>query len=344
MDIFTNVSEKISKLAKPLGSLGNLEYYAAKIAQIQQTETPSITKSRITVFAGDHGVARQEKVSAYPPSVTALMVKTFKTGKAAINQIAEANGVDLEVMNCGVEGLNQDETLKPTGVSCYYEAATDGPTQNLKTDSAMTTQQLESCMTAGRNAARRAQQDNVSIAGAGEMGIGNTTSATAIFAQTLGLNPNEITGPGAGLDEKGIMEKMAVIQEALIRTKNVRDPLEILRELGGFEIAAMTGYFLELTRAGIPILLDGFITTSAALIAMRIDPKVGDNLIVSTVSGEPAHRLILAKMNLHNPVFDMSLRLGEGTGACLAVPVMRSACNILNGMATLDDVLQGNLK
>ncbi|MCH2175082.1 MAG: nicotinate-nucleotide--dimethylbenzimidazole phosphoribosyltransferase [Lentisphaeria bacterium] len=343
MNYFDTACDKMSNLAKPIGSLGDLEYFAAKIAQCQKTNTPQIDKARVSVFAGDHGIANAECISPFPSSVTSLMLKTFKAGKATINSIAMANDVEVEVINCGVQGLNKESTLFNSKIKSYYEASVDGPTGNLKLEAALTEDGLKQSIQAGKNAALRAVEDHVSICGAGEMGIGNTTSATAIFAKLLNLDPFQITGPGAGLDQEGVHRKTIIIQEALLRIKSVHEPLEVLKEVGGFEIAAMTGFFIELTKHGIPILLDGFITTAAACVAIKVDKNVKENLIVSSISGEPAHEMLLKKLGLEFPVFRLGLRLGEGTGACLAVPVIKAACYVLNHTASLDEVLEGKL-
>ncbi len=343
MNLFESASDKLNNLAKPPKSLGRLEYLAAKVAACQNTMNPNIRSARISVFAGDHGVARSETISPYPPSVTGLMFQTFKAGKAAINSIALANNVDVEIINCGVEGLTKGETLMPSKVPAFYDALIDGPTKNLRIEPALSDKALETAMSAGSNAASRAITDNMSVVGAGDMGIGNTTSATAIFSKLLNLNPQDITGPGTGLDHVGIQHKANIIREAVERIGDIHDPIEVLRQMGGFEIAAMTGFFLAVSKADIPILLDGFITTAAALVAIKIDPSVKEKLITSSISGEPAHRMILEEIGLPKPVFDLGLKLGEGTAACLAVPVLRAACHLINNTATLDEVLKGQL-
>lgn len=342
MNFFENAETKLDSLAKPPKSLGGLEDIAIALCQSQKTETPSADKARISVFAGDHGVARQEKVSPYPPSVTALMVKTFLAGKAAINSIASSNQVDVEVINCGVEGL--DDTVKSSGdVKIFYGASLNGPTKNLKIEDAMTSAEIDVALTAGRQAAKRAVEDGITVVGAGEMGIGNTTAATAIFCKLFNLDPHEITGPGTGLDRDGINLKAKVIAEALERTASLKEPLDILKAVGGFEIAAMTGFYLEAAESNLTILLDGFITTSAFAIALALNPSLKESVIVTTVSGEPSHRQVLSIMGLGAPVFDLGLRLGEGTGACLSVPVVKSACSVINNMATLTEVLEGRI-
>jgi nicotinate-nucleotide--dimethylbenzimidazole phosphoribosyltransferase len=343
MNYLESATEKLNSLAKPPGSLGHLEQIATTIAKCQETLDPSADKIRVSIFAGDHGVAREEKVSPYPPSVTSLMVKTFLAGKAAISSIAKANNVELEVINCGVEGLSKETSSNLGDIKIFYEALADSPTKNLRKMSALSEEELSNAIQAGKNAAARVVTDKVDIAGAGEMGIGNTTAATAIFCKLLNLNPLDITGPGTGLDKNGISEKINVVSDAIERTSSSLTPWEVAKELGGFEIVAMASYFLELKKNKVPILLDGFITTAAAAVAMKVDPALKDYLIVTTVSGEPAHKLILEKLGLGKSIFNLGLRLGEGTGACLAASTVRSACNVINQMATLSDVLEGNL-
>lgn len=342
MSFFEKAQTKIDQLAKPPGSLGSLEKIAAMVARGQKSEKPSAEKIRVSVFAGDHGVARAESVSPYPPTVTGLMVKTFLAGKAAINTIAVANGIEVEVINCGVEGVSKEENSTKS-VKIHHVDSLDGPTANLKETSAMTATQLESALEGGRKAALRAKEDGVDIAAAGEMGIGNTTPATALFCKFLSLSPSQITGPGTGLDAKGVMQKAEVISAALERITDVEDPKEILMQVGGFEIASMAGFFIELSSLSIPVLLDGFIATAAACAAIKIDPSVQDNFIPATKSAEPAHANILKLMGMPEPILDLSLRLGEGTGACLAAPIVRASCSMMNNMASLNDVLEGKI-
>ena len=343
MNFREEATEKLDGLAKPPKSLGHLEEIAIQIAECQKTLNPSAKKIRLCIFAGDHGVAREEKVSPYPPSVTALMVKTFLAGKAAISSIANANNVELEVINCGVENFSGFENNGESKAS-YHDSKIDcAPTNNIRKQPAMSDEQLAKAIDAGKKAALRALESDVKIVGAGEMGIGNTTSATAIFCKLYNIPAADITGPGTGLDQRGIVEKTQVIHDAISRTAKNLTPWEVGKELGGFEIVAMTAYYLELKKHNIPILLDGFITTASAALAIEIDPSIKPYFIVSTISGEPAHRKILKHLGLEKSIFDLGLRLGEGTGACLAAGIIRSACEVINKMATLNDVLENNI-
>lgn len=339
---YDSALKRLNSLAKPPGSLGKLEELSARLSHIQQTTTPKADKIKVCVFAGDHGIAREEAVSPYPPNVTALMVKTFLAEKAAINSIASSTDVSLEVIDCGVEGLS---TYSPKDYKIEFNNThrASNPTKNIKNSPAMSQAELKNAMQAGQDAAQRLVAGGYDIAAAGEMGIGNTSSATAIFCSLLNEKASRLAGSGTGLTPEGVANKAKIIQKACDRVSYETNPYEILRQLGGYEIAAITQFFIELSKHNIPILLDGFIATSAALVAIAIDPEVKQFLIPATVSGEQAHRFILEKMDLQESILDMGLRLGEGTGACLAAPILRAACCMQNNMATLQDVLDGNI-
>lgn len=314
------------QLTKPPGALGQLEDIAIRLAALQHSERPQLDQVWITVFAGDHGVAA-EGVSAFPQAVTAEMVKNFARGGAAISVAARALKAKLEVVNLGTAF----ETGSPEKV---IELKLGNGTANFAETAAMSETQLHAALNAGRDSAARAQQNGMQLFIGGEMGIANTTSATALACALLQLAPQQLAGPGTGLDAQGVQHKAAVIARALaLHQAHLTTPLEILRRLGGFEIAALTGAYLSCAQQGLPVLVDGYITTVAALLALRMQPAVADWLIYSHRSAEPGHQLLLQTLNAET-VLELGMRLGEGSGAAIAVPLLRMACALHNEMAT----------
>ncbi len=313
-------------LTKPPGALGSLEEIAVRLAALQGTEKPQIDRVRISVFAGDHGIAA-EGVSAFPQSVTAEMVKNFARGGAAISVAARNLGAKLEIINLG--------TVHDCGSLVDVKNYSLGPgTANFTRKPAMTDQQLSLAMAAGRHAAERAGAEDAQLFIGGEMGIGNTTSAAALACALLGSAPSQLAGPGTGLDADGVAHKARVIQDALdLHGEYITSPLEILRRVGGFEIAALTGAYMGCAQMGLPVLVDGFISSVAALAAVGLCTGAKDWLFFSHASAEPGHRHILESLNAR-PLLDLGMRLGEGSGAAVAVPLLRMACALHNDMAT----------
>ena len=317
------------QLTKPPGALGQLEDIAIRLAALQHNERPQLDRVWITVFAGDHGVAA-EGVSAFPQAVTAEMVKNFARGGAAICVAARELEAKLEVVNLGTAF----DTGAPDKV---IELKLGNGTANFAETAAMSETQLHAALNAGRDSAARAQQNGMQLFIGGEMGIANTTSATALACALLQLAPQQLAGPGTGLDAQGVQHKAAVIARALaLHQTHLTTPLEILRRLGGFEIAALTGAYLACAQQGLPVLVDGYITTVAALLAVRIQPAVADLLIYSHRSAEPGHQLLLQALNAET-VLELGMRLGEGSGAAIAVPLLRMACALHNEMATFTE-------
>jgi nicotinate-nucleotide--dimethylbenzimidazole phosphoribosyltransferase len=313
-------------LTKPPGSLGRLEAVAVRLAALQRTARPRVDRVRIAVFAADHGVAA-EMVSAFPQAVTGQMLANLAAGGAAICVLARALGADLELVDLGTAG----GPLDLPGVL----AARLGPgTANLASGPAMTRAQLAAALAEGRAAVQRALDLGTDLFIAGEMGIANTTSAAALACALLGQEAAALTGPGTGLDDEGVAHKAAVVARALdLHRPHLADPLEALRRLGGFEIAAMTGAYAACAQAGLPALVDGFIAGVAALTALRLCPGAGDWLLYAHRSAEPGHALILAALGAE-PLLALGMRLGEGSGAAVAVPLLRLACALHGGMAT----------
>ncbi|WP_417500121.1 nicotinate-nucleotide--dimethylbenzimidazole phosphoribosyltransferase [Methylophaga sp.] len=316
------------QLTKPPGSLGQLENLAVKIASLQASEIPDLTHVHITVYAADHGIMA-EGVSAFPQSVTAAMIRNFANGGAAISVLAQELMAKLDVLNVGtVEALEE--------IPGVLDKRIDAGTANFCQSSAMTEQQCQQALLIGRDNVF-SDIENTQLYIAGEMGIGNTTAATALASVLLTCDPADLVGPGTGLDQQGVQHKLNVIRRALEQhsAQRDKDALTVLQTLGGFEIAAMVGAYLTCAKQGIPVLIDGFISTVAALIAEKIQAGCKDWFIYSHQSAEPGHQVVLGALNAE-PLLKLDMRLGEGSGAAVAVPLLRQACLLHNGMATFE--------
>lgn len=328
-DARRRAEERQTRLTKPLGSLGQLETLATRLAGMQGSDTPRAEKVHISIFAGDHGVAA-EGISRFPQSVTMEMVRNFVRGGAGISVLARSIDARLEVINLG--------TVEETGP---LEGVTDvriGPgTANFVEGPAMDLHQLALAMNAGRHAAERARLAGTEIYLAGEMGIGNTTAAAAVACALMGAEPEELVGPGTGLDDAGVRHKAEVIRRAMdLHRGHMDEPVECLRRVGGFEIAAMSGAYLACAQMGMPVLVDGFISSVSALATARICPSARDWFLFAHTSAEPGHRRVLEALSAR-PLLDLGMRLGEASGAATAVPLLRLACDIHGRMATFDE-------
>jgi nicotinate-nucleotide--dimethylbenzimidazole phosphoribosyltransferase len=314
-------------LTKPAGSLGVLETLAIALASLQATERPRAANAPIILFAGDHGVTAQN-VSAYPATVTVEMLRNFASGGAAVAVLARELGVPLTVVDAGTLAV---EPVPGTVV--------DKPrcgTRDFTVEPAMTDEELDAALAAGRRAVDAAGPADLVLFG--EMGIGNTTSAAAIAAALLGIAPARIAGAGTGLDASGVAHKAKVIEAGLARhgLDAASEPRRVLACVGGLEIAALAGAVIAAAQAGRPVLVDGFIVTVAALAATRLNPTCTPWLIYSHRSAESGHGLVLDALGAR-AVLDLNLRLGEGSGAATALAVLRLACAVHNGMATFEE-------
>jgi len=317
--------QRQNTLTKPPGSLGRLEEIAVALAAMQGRERPHIALPAITVFAGDHGVVA-EGVAAFPQVVTQQMLANFIAGGAAISVLARAQGARLEVVDVGTLG-----NAVPAGV---IDGKVGCSTANLAREAAMTDEQLTQCLDQGRLAVQRALSAGADLFIGGEMGIGNTTPAAALGCALLGLPGATLAGPGTGLDAAGVSHKATVIDRALALHRSAQgDALAAMRCLGGFEIAALAGAYITSAQAGLPVLVDGFITTAAALAACRMNPGVRDWLLFAHASAEPGHACLLAALEAR-PLLQLDLCLGEGSGAATALPLLHLACALHAGMAT----------
>ncbi len=314
------------QLTKPPGSLGRLERLAERLAAMQGTVRPSLERLQITVFAADHGVAA-EGVSAFPQEVTVAMIANFAHGGAAISVLARELGATLEVVDVGA-------AVPSAALPQVIQRRVAAGSANFCTAPAMDEAQLAEALLAGQEAIERAQANGAQLFIGGEMGIANTTAASAIASALLGKHPTELAGPGTGLDEAGVSHKAQVIDCALaIHAAGLDQPLEVLRRLGGFEIAALSGAYLSAAQQGMPVLVDGFISSVAALVALRLNPSIAPWLILSHASAEPGHAAVVAAIG-EQPLLDLCMRLGEGSGAAVTVPLLRMACALHNNMTT----------
>ncbi len=333
-DIAHQALAEINSKTKPRGSLGILENLAVQIAQITGTLSPVLSEKRICVFAASHGVVA-EQVSAYPAEVTAQMLQNFITGGAAINVLARHFGIGLHVIDVGVNPVSDDLSLAPGN---FYRRRVSSGTKNFVRDSAMTPEECARAMRAGAEQVQIAITDHIDLLGVGEMGIGNTTAASALLAALLDLPPETAVGLGTGIDTETLSRKIdAVIRGLAKHRPGVHYPAALywLAAVGGFEIAAMTGFILEAAQTKMPVVVDGFIATAAAAVAFQMNPHCRGICFFSHQSAEAAHGRILAALEV-SPILNFGMRLGEGTGAALAMPILEAAAKILSEMATFD--------
>lgn len=314
--------ERQQQLTKPPGSLGVLEDCAIRLAELQRRDSPAVEKIAIAIFAGDHGVAA-EGVSAFPQVVTGEMVKNFSAGGAAITVLARSLGAAFQVVNVGT--LNELPPLP--GVR---DARIAAGTRNLHIEAAMSAQQCEQALQAGADSVTA----GLDLFIGGEMGIANTTAAAALACALLRKPAQEIAGRGTGVDAAGVALKARVIDAALaLHAPHLNTAFDVLRHVGGFEIAALSGAYIRCAQLGIPVLVDGFICTAAALVALGMNPSIRPWLLFSHCSAERGHRTLIEQLDAR-PLLDLDLRLGEGSGAAVAVPILRAACALHNEMAS----------
>ena len=318
------IRQAIDSKTKPLGALGTVETLAAQVARIQGTLTPRLEHCRLTLFAGDHGIAH-EGVSAYPQAVTRQMVANFLTGGAAANVFARANGVDLRIVDAGVAG-------DPMDAPALVSRRIAGGTRNCAVEPAMTAGQCGAALGAGEALGRDGAADAAAF---GEMGIANTSSATLIAHKLTGTGLDALIGRGTGLDDDGLARKRVVLARAAARTANRLDARTALGEYGGFEIVMMAGAMIGAARAGAVVLVDGFIASTAALAAVGLAPALRDYLVFAHRSAEQGHRAVLEALDAR-PLLDFDMRLGEGTGALIAWPILRCAAAMLCEMASFE--------
>ena len=327
-DLTSALQAKINNKTKPLGSLGRLEETALSIGLIQNTVSPRLERPVVLVFAGDHGIV-ESGVSPYPQAVTQQMVLNFLAGGAGINVFAKQNNMAIRIIDAGV---NHVFAAHPDLIDAKVALGT----HNFLYSPAMTTAQCEQALARGAMLACAEMKAGSNILGFGEMGIGNTSSAAALMAVLLQLPPAQCAGRGTGLDDAGLQHKVTVIKQALdYHGLDGNDPLQTLAVFGGFEIAMMAGAMLGAAEQQAILMVDGFIATAALLVASRLAPAVLDYCIFTHCSDEAGHALLLRQLKA-KPLLNLGLRLGEGTGAALAYPLIQAAVNFLNEMASFE--------
>jgi nicotinate-nucleotide--dimethylbenzimidazole phosphoribosyltransferase len=327
-DFHARAQLALDQLTKPVGSLGRLEELAAQYVAISQELPPLMPEPVVFTLAADHGVVR-EGVSAYPSSVTAQMVMNFLKGGAAINVLAQQVGAQVRVVDMGVEtDLGKHSGLLVHKIGYGTDNFANGP--------AMSQEQAMQSIEVGIRLARDAYADGLRILGIGDMGIGNTTTSSAIAAVMTEQSVDKVTGKGTGVDAERFARKVQIIEQGIKRNQpNAQNPVDVLAKVGGFEIGGLVGLILGGAACRIPVVLDGFITGAAMLLAQALAAHCQDYVIPSHCSAEPGHRFILEHLDLY-PLLDLNLRLGEGTGACLAIGLLQASIACLRDMATFD--------
>ena len=321
-ELRAELQRAIDQKTKPLGSLGALEHLALEIGMIRKSTRPVLEQPQMVVFAGDHGLVKRG-VSAFPQDVTWQMVENFLAGGAAVSVLARQHGIALTVVDCGVA---HDFAPRPALRVCKVAPGTADCSQG----PAMT---MEQCLQAIRNGQELVRSLPGNALMLGEMGIGNTSSASLLLARLHGVDLVDCTGAGTGLNSEGVRHKIAVLREALAANPDTGDALDALVALGGLEIATMVGAMLQAAAQDRLLLIDGVIVTSALLVAAKIEPRVLQRCIFSHRSGEPGHQYMLEVLHAR-PLLDWGMRLGEGSGAAIAWPLLESACTMLRDMAS----------
>lgn len=332
-----SVQHQIDQKIKPLKSLGKLEELALQVALIQnkKTEKLSLHNPHVLVFAGDHGIAKHN-VSIANSDVTAQMVANFLSGGAAINGFCQTNHCAIKVINAGIKN-HLPKVMTDNSKLLDYSVAKG--TKDFSTDAAMTQEQLDTCMSAGRIIVCNELASDCEVLAFGEMGIGNTSSAAAIFALLNGLDAEETVGRGTGISDEQFAQKLDLVQKAISRVRDsdcdLNEPLNILQQVGGFEIAQMCFAMLAAAEMQKVIIVDGFIVTAAAMLAIKVAPNIKEYMIFAHCSDENAHARMLHLLKVQ-PILSLGLRLGEGTGAVLALPILQNAISFYNQMATFE--------
>jgi nicotinate-nucleotide--dimethylbenzimidazole phosphoribosyltransferase len=323
---------RLNDLAIPLNSLGSLLDLAEQLAAIKESMTPSVKKKMVVTMAGDHGVVA-EGVSAFSQEVTPQMVHNFVVGGAAINVLAEAAGAGVTVVDMGV-AADLSSLAHQGKILCYNVAR---GTQNMAKGPAMTRQQAVQALEAGIEIATNLIKNGVELLGTGDMGIGNTTPSSAILAVFSGKSPRQVTGRGTGIGDAALENKIRVIEQAIAFNKpDPKDALDVLAKVGGFEIGGIAGLILGAAYHRVPVIVDGLISSAGALVAKNLAPAAADYMIAAHQSMEPGHRYMLEELGL-KPILNLNLRLGEGTGAALAMPIVETASRIIYKMLTFTD-------
>ena len=329
-DNFNAVRKEFDGLAKPVGSLGRLEMVAAQIAGITHSHNPTVDPAAIALFGADHGIAADDSVTPWPQAITGMMLEVMGDNKAAVSVLADGADVYVQIINVGTIADSQSPNVRNERVA--------SGTADIRTSDAMSNTVVRAALEVGAQTAERLIAGGSRCLVTGEVGIANTTPSAALIAHFTQTAAEQVTGRGSGIDDQTYARKVEIVTNLIAKTKNEKDPIKALAQIGGIEIAALTGYILRAASLQIPIVLDGVITLAGATVAKAINPEVNQFLIAGHCSSEPGSRIAIRHLQLQ-PILDLELRLGEGTGALLSIPIIRSACQALSRVARIADLL-----
>jgi len=324
------VLEEFDGLAKPVGSLGRLENIAAQVAGITHSNTPTIDPVAIALFGADHGIAADDYVTPWPQAITGMMLEVMGENKAAVSVLADVADVYVQIINVGALVDSKSPNVRNERVA--------SGTQDIRTSDAMSDAVVQAALEVGAQTAERLIAGGSRCLVTGEVGIANTTPSAALIAHFTQTTEEQVTGRGSGIDNQTYARKVEIVANLIAKTENEKDPIKTLAQIGGIEIAALTGYILRAASLQIPVVLDGVITLAAATVAKAINPEISQFLIAGHSSSEPGSRIAITHLQLQ-PILDLELRLGEGTGALLVIPIIRSACQALSRMARISDLI-----
>jgi len=327
---FEAVRKEFDALAKPVGSLGKLENIAAQIAGITHSHNPTVDPAAIALFGADHGIAADDSVTPWPQVITGMMLEVMGDNKAAVSVLADVADVYVQIINVGAMIDSKSPNVRNERVA--------SGTQDIRTADAMSDAVVRAALEVGAQTAERLIAGGSRCLVTGEVGIANTTPSAALIAHFTQTSAEEVTGRGSGIDDETYARKVEIVTQLIAKTKNEKDPIKTLAQIGGIEIAALTGYILRAASLQIPVVLDGVITLAAATVAKVINPEINQFLIAGHCSSEPGSRIAISHLQLQ-PILDLELRLGEGTGALLTIPIIRAACQALSRMARIADLL-----
>jgi nicotinate-nucleotide--dimethylbenzimidazole phosphoribosyltransferase len=324
------VRKEFDGLAKPVGSLGRLENIAAQVAGITHSHTPTADPAAIALFGADHGIAADDSVTPWPQAITGMMLEVMGDNKAAVSVLAGVADVYVQIINVGAMVDSKSSNVRNERVA--------SGTADIRTSDAMSETVVRAALEVGAQTAERLIAGGSRCLVTGEVGIANTTPSAALIAHFTNSTAEQVTGHGSGIDDETYARKVEIVTQLIEKTKNEKDPIKTLAQIGGIEIAALVGYVLRAASLQIPVVLDGVITLATATIAQAINPAITQFLIAGHCSSEPGSRIAIKHLQLQ-PILDLELRLGEGTGALLSVPIIRSACQALSRMARIADLL-----
>jgi nicotinate-nucleotide--dimethylbenzimidazole phosphoribosyltransferase len=327
---YNAVRKEFDHLVKPVGSLGRLEQLAAQIAGITHSHTPTIDPAAIALLGADHGIAFDNSVTPWPQAITGQMLEVMGENKAAGSVLAGVADVYVEIINVGAIVNTKSPNVRNERVAAG--------TEDIRITHAMSETVVRAALEVGAQTAERLIAGGSRCLVTGEVGIGNTTPSAALIAHFTQTKADQVTGRGSGIDDETYARKIKIVANLIERTKNEEDPIKILADIGGIEIAAITGYILRAASLQIPIVIDGVITLAAALVAQAINPEINQFLISGHASSEPGSQIAITHLRIQ-PILDLDLRLGEGTGALLSIPIIRSACQTLSRMARMSELL-----